>query len=48
MGRVSNVNTTDILGAIRLGCRTMSSVFNAYDNDTPFFGAYLTFFDPLD
>ena len=37
MGRVSNVNTTDIVDAIRLGCRTMSSVFNADDGDVPFF-----------
>ncbi len=37
--RVENVNTTDIADAIRLGCRTMSSVFNADDNDIPFFGS---------
>lgn len=46
---LSNVNTTDIASAIRLGCRTMCSVFNADDNDVPFFGsqvwpeAYLSF-----
>ena len=39
MTRLSNVNTTDILEAIRLGCRTMCSVFNADDNDIPFFGS---------
>lgn len=39
MAQLRNVNTTDILGAIRLGCRTMSSVFNRDDNDIPFFGS---------
>ena len=39
MAKLSDVNTTDIHDAIRLGCRTMSSVFNADDNDTPFFGS---------
>ena len=39
MTRVSGVNTTDILGAMRLGCRTMSSVFNADDDNVPFFGS---------
>ena len=34
-----DVNTTDIAAAIRLGCRTMSSVFNADDNDIPFFAS---------
>ena len=37
MRRVSNVNTTDIADAVRLGCRTMGSVFNADDGDIPFF-----------
>ena len=37
MTRVDNVNTTDILDAIRLGCRTMSSVFDADDGNVPFF-----------
>ena len=37
--KVESVNSTDIAGAIRLGCRTMSSVFNADDNDIPFFGS---------
>ena len=39
MTRLNNVNTTDILDAIQLGCRTMSSVFNADDDDVPFFGS---------
>ena len=39
MGRVSNVNMTDIMDAIRLGCRTMSSVFNADDGNVPFFSS---------
>ncbi|MFO8006136.1 MAG: hypothetical protein R6V05_00205 [Candidatus Brocadiia bacterium] len=37
MSRVSNVNTTSIPDAISLGCRTMCNVFDADDNDTPFF-----------
>ena len=37
MGKVEHVNTTDILAAIRLGCRTMCSVFNADDGHIPFF-----------
>ncbi len=36
---LSDVNTTDIVDAIRLGCRTMQSVFNADDHDIPFFNA---------
>jgi hypothetical protein len=32
-----DVNQDDIPAAIRLGCQTMSSVFNADDNDIPFF-----------
>ncbi len=49
MVRVQNVNTTDIAGAIRLARGTMGSVFNADDNDIPFFrsavlpNAYLAF-----
>ncbi len=39
MAKLKNVNTTDIRDAIRLGCRTMCSVFNADDNDIPFFGS---------
>ncbi len=37
--KVSNVNTTVIKSAIELGCQTMSNVFNADDNDIPFFGS---------
>jgi len=36
---LADVNTTDIEGAIRLGCRTMCSVFNADDDDVPFFSS---------
>lgn len=39
MARVRGVNTTDIRDAIRLGCRTMASVFNADDHDLPYFGS---------
>lgn len=39
MKMLADVNTTDIEGAIRLGCRTMSSVFNADDDDIPFSGS---------
>lgn len=39
MAKLKNVNTTDIQDAISLGCRTMSNVFNADDNDIPFFGS---------
>lgn len=35
--KLSDVNTTDILDAIRLGCRAMSRAFDADDGDTPFF-----------
>ena len=41
MTRLQDVNTTDVRSAIELGCRTMSSVFNADDNDIPFFGSYV-------
>ena len=37
--KLSDVNTTDIRAAIRLGCRTMASVFNADDHDLPYFGS---------
>ena len=37
MAKVSDVNTTNIVDAIRLGCRMMCSVFNADDDDVPFF-----------
>ena len=39
MTRVANVNSDSLLDAIQLGCRTMASVFNADDNDTPYFGS---------
>ncbi len=39
MVKLSHVNTTDIRDAIRLGCRTMSNVFNADDDHIPFFGS---------
>ena len=41
MTTLKDINTTDIRDAIRLGCRTMSSVFNADDNGVPFFGAHV-------
>ena len=34
--KLNNVNTTDIREAIRLGCHTMSSIFNADDHDIPY------------
>lgn len=37
MTRVSNVNATSLRAAIELACQTMHSVFNADDNDIPFF-----------
>ncbi len=37
MSKLRDVNTTDVLDAIRLGCRTMGSVFNADDDAIPFF-----------
>jgi hypothetical protein len=37
--KLRDVNTTDIAGAIALGCKTMSHVFNADDHDIPFFGS---------
>ena len=49
MTQLQHVNTTDLRAAIALGCRTMQNVFNADDNDIPFFGsrvrpkAYLSF-----
>ena len=39
MTRLNDVNSTDIFDAIRLGCQTMCSVFNADDSDIPFFGS---------
>ena len=35
--KLRNVNTTDIGAAIEAGARTMASVFNADDDDIPFF-----------
>ena len=37
MRKLNDVNTTNIAAAIELGCRTMGQVFNADDNDIPFF-----------
>lgn len=37
MSKLEQINTTDIVDAIRLGCRTMQNVFNADDNNVPFF-----------
>ena len=39
MAQLTNVNTTDIRKAIQLGCRTMQNVFNADDDQVPFFGS---------
>ena len=39
MTQLNHVNTTDIRDAIRLGCRTMCSAFNADDSDIPFFAS---------
>lgn len=36
MGKLDRVNATDIADAVRLGCRTMQSVFNADDDQRPF------------
>ena len=41
MSQLNDVNTTDIVEAIRLGCRTMQSVFNKDDDMVPFFGSEL-------
>ncbi len=40
MKRVKNVNATSIREAIELGCRPMSRIFNADDDDTPLFLAH--------
>ncbi len=37
MARIADVNTTDIVDAIRLGCRMMCNMFNADDSDIPYF-----------
>ncbi|MCX5658785.1 MAG: hypothetical protein NTW19_03575 [Planctomycetota bacterium] len=39
MAKLRDVNTTDLAGAIRLGCATMQRVFNADDHDRPHFMA---------
>ena len=40
MAQLQDVNTTDLREAMRLGCRTMSSVFDADDEQgVPFFGS---------
>jgi hypothetical protein len=39
MTRLRDVNTTDLVGAIRLGCHTMSHCFNDDDNRIPYGGA---------
>lgn len=39
MSQLKNINTTDIADAIRLGCHTMRNIFNADDNNLPFFGS---------
>ena len=39
MAKVKQVNSTDIADAIKLGCGTMCSVFNADDNNVPFFSS---------
>ena len=37
MAKLARVNDRDIAAAIRLGCRTMQNVFNADDEQVPFF-----------
>ncbi len=39
MTHLANVNTTDLLAAIALGCRTMQRIFNRDDDGMPFFDA---------
>jgi hypothetical protein len=41
VAKVSDLNTTSIRDAIVLGCRTMCNVFDADDNDTPFFFSHV-------
>ena len=38
-GKLKEVNTSDLAAAVRLGCATMQSVFNADDRDIPFFSS---------
>ena len=40
MTKLNEVNSTDIADAIRLGCGTMSSVFDADDDSMPFFSSW--------
>lgn len=37
MSQIQNVNTTNIIDAIHLACHTMSNIFNADDNNLPYF-----------
>ena len=37
MAQLQDVNTTDVVDAVRLGCQAMCRLFNADDNDIPFF-----------
>jgi hypothetical protein len=37
MVQMTDVNTTDIVDAIRLGCQSMAQVFNPEDGDLPYF-----------
>lgn len=39
MSKLANVNSTSLLAAIQLGCRTMQRVFNADDDHVPFFNS---------
>ena len=39
MAKLNDVNTTDVVDAIEMACKTMSNVFNADDNDIPFFAS---------
>ena len=39
MTHLADVNTTDIIDAVRLGCRAMVGVLNADDDGVPFFDA---------
>ena len=41
MARLSNVNSTDLRDAVRLGCQTMTRAFNPHDADRPFFSAFV-------
>lgn len=41
MARLSNVNSTDLRDAVRLGCQTMTRAFNPHDGDRPFFSAFV-------